>query len=53
MRSYLDPEVERRLRPLIDLRNRIAHADLRTEPWEEDVSLILTAIVDMLAADDS
>ncbi|WP_035201412.1 HepT-like ribonuclease domain-containing protein [Agrobacterium tumefaciens] len=47
--GYVTPETERRLRPLIALRNRIVHGDLEIEPTGDDVSAILDALGQALA----
>jgi hypothetical protein len=44
MLGYLDPEAERRMRTLIELRNRIVHGDLDAEPAIEEVELVLSAV---------
>jgi hypothetical protein len=44
MNGHVDPDMERRLRDLIDLRNHIAHGDLTAEPADADVELLLAAI---------
>jgi uncharacterized protein YutE (UPF0331/DUF86 family) len=44
MNGYITQEVEQRLRQLIQLRNRIVHGDLRAEPTEADVDLLLSAL---------
>ena len=51
MNGYIEPEVERNLRALIDLRNRIVHGDLKAEPSAADVELVLSAIGQTLAAE--
>ena len=51
MNGYIDPELERRIRSLIDLRNRIVHGDLSLEPRSTDVELVLSAVGETLAAD--
>lgn len=50
MNGYIEPDVERRMRPLIELRNRIVHGDLNAEPDSAHVELILAAISETLAA---
>jgi uncharacterized protein YutE (UPF0331/DUF86 family) len=50
MNGYIEPEMERRMRSLIELRNRIVHGDLDVEPASEDVDLVLSAISETLAA---
>ncbi len=49
--GYVTPETERRLRPLIAVRNRIVHGDLEIEPIGDDVSVILDAVKQALAED--
>lgn len=51
MNGYIEPETERRMRTLIDLRNRIVHGDLAAEPETEDVELVLSAIEQAMTAD--
>lgn len=50
MNGYIEPEMERRMRLLIELRNRIVHGDLNAEPAAADVELVLSAISETLAA---
>lgn len=50
MNGYIEPEMERRMRSLIELRNRIVHGDLNVEPESADVELVLSAISETLAA---
>ncbi len=50
MNGYIDTIVERQLRILIDLRNRIVHGDVDAEPTVQEVELVLSAIHDTLAA---
>ena len=50
MNGYIEPETERRMRSLIELRNRIVHGDLNAEPAAADVELVLSAISETLAA---
>jgi uncharacterized protein YutE (UPF0331/DUF86 family) len=50
MNGYIDPEMERRVRALIELRNRIVHGDLNAEPTSDEVELVLSAIQEALAA---
>jgi len=50
MNGYLEPELERRMRALITLRNRIVHGDLAAEPAITDVELILSTIDAALTA---
>ena len=51
MNGYIEPQLERRMRSLIDLRNRIVHRDIDVEPTSADVQLVLSAISETLAAD--
>jgi uncharacterized protein YutE (UPF0331/DUF86 family) len=51
MNGYIEPEMERRMRALIELRNRIVHGDLDAEPTSTDVELVLSAIQKTMAAD--
>jgi uncharacterized protein YutE (UPF0331/DUF86 family) len=51
MNGYIEPEMERRMRALIELRNRIVHGDLNVEPTSSDVELVLSAIQQTLGAD--
>jgi uncharacterized protein YutE (UPF0331/DUF86 family) len=51
IQGYIEPDLERRLQTLTELRNRIVHGDLDAEPSSADVDLVLTAIADTLAAD--
>lgn len=53
MNGYIKPDVERRLRALIDLRNRIVHGDLVVEPALEDIEVILAAVDKTLGRDAS
>jgi uncharacterized protein YutE (UPF0331/DUF86 family) len=50
MNGYIEPEMERRMRALIELRNRIVHGDLNAEPTSKQVDLVLSAIQRTLAA---
>lgn len=47
----IEPDTERRMRALIDLRNRIVHGDLVAEPETADIELVLTAIEETLRTD--
>jgi uncharacterized protein YutE (UPF0331/DUF86 family) len=49
MNGYIAPDVERRMRGLIALRNQIVHGDVAAEPAAADVNLMLTAIEETLA----
>jgi hypothetical protein len=51
MNGYVGPDVEQRLRNLIDLRNRIVHGDLTAAPSAEDIELVLSAVEQTLSAD--
>jgi uncharacterized protein YutE (UPF0331/DUF86 family) len=53
MNGYIEPEMERNMRALVDLRNRIVHGDLAAEPATADVELVLSAIEETLGADMS
>lgn len=44
MYGYISEELERPLRSLISLRNRIVHGDISAEPKLEDVELVLVAV---------
>jgi hypothetical protein len=48
--GYIEPEMERQMRSLIDLRNRIVHGDLGAEPTAAEVELVLSAIEETLNA---
>jgi hypothetical protein len=50
MNGYIEPGMERRIRPLIDLRNRLVHGDLSFEPTSADVELVLAAVGETLTA---
>ncbi|WP_186417068.1 hypothetical protein [Bosea sp. CS1GBMeth4] len=50
MNGYIEPQLERRVRSLIDLRNRIVHGDVDVEPAPADVQLVLSAISETLEA---
>jgi uncharacterized protein YutE (UPF0331/DUF86 family) len=49
MNGSISSETERRLRALIQLRNRIVHGDVTAEPTAEHVMLVAEAIEDTLA----
>ncbi len=49
--GYVEPDMERRLRPLVQLRNRIVHGDILAAPSVEDVALILASVDQTLLAD--
>ncbi|MEO5372877.1 MAG: DUF86 domain-containing protein [Alphaproteobacteria bacterium] len=53
MNGYIEPDMERRLRALIELRNRIVHGDLSVEPETKDIELVLSAIEETLNANAS
>lgn len=44
MDGYITPELQRQLRDLIPLRNRLVHGDLDAAPRNEDVQALLSAI---------
>jgi uncharacterized protein YutE (UPF0331/DUF86 family) len=48
MKGYITADVERRMRSLIELRNRIVHGDVTAEPTAQEVDLILAAIDETL-----
>ncbi|MCP4560855.1 MAG: hypothetical protein GY873_10595 [Bosea sp.] len=50
MNGYIEPQLEQRVRSLIDLRNRIVHGDVDVEPALADVQLVLSAISETLEA---
>lgn len=50
MNGYIAPELERRMRPLVELRNRIVHGDLVAEPTSNDVEVVLSATEQSLSA---
>lgn len=49
MNGYIAADVERRMRSLIELRNRIVHGDVAAEPMASEVDLILAAIDETLS----
>lgn len=51
MHGFISAETERRIRELIQLRNRIVHGDVAAEPTAEHVALVLSAVEDTLALD--
>ncbi|MBX3501158.1 MAG: DUF86 domain-containing protein [Alphaproteobacteria bacterium] len=51
MNGLIEPETERRLRGLVDLRNRIVHGDLGAEPTPSEVQSVLSAIDETLKAE--
>lgn len=48
MNGHIAAETERSLRSMIDLRNRIVHGDVSTEPSAADVRLVLAAVNEAL-----
>lgn len=50
MNGYIAPDMERRMRRLIELRNQIVHGNVVAEPAAADVNLVLAAIEETLAA---
>lgn len=48
MLGHIDPQTERRVRALIELRNRIVHGDLEAEPTDEQIDMVLLAISETL-----
>jgi len=50
MSGFIEPELERSARSLIELRNRIVHGDLNAEPTSADIQLILTAVEKTISA---
>jgi len=51
MNGYIEPELERRMRALVELRNRVVHGDLNAEPTLAEIELVLSAIRHALAAE--
>lgn len=51
MNGLVDPEVERDLRGLAELRNRVAHGDLAIKPSTDDIDRMLRAVEQALSAD--
>lgn len=51
MLGRIDPTLERRVRPLIELRNRVVHGDLQVEPSADDVRSVLSAVEQSLASE--
>jgi len=51
MDGFIEPETERRLRGLVDLRNRLVHGDLSAEPTPSEVQSVLLAVDESLKAD--
>lgn len=52
MLGRIDPTLERSVRPLIELRNRVVHGDLHAEPSANDVHSVLSAVEQALANDE-
>lgn len=50
MNGYISPETERKVRELIQLRNRIVHGDVMAQPTAANVELVLQAVEDTLVA---
>lgn len=48
MSGHIAPELERQLRQLINLRNRLVHGDLEAEPSIDEVEMLLSAVEDAL-----
>jgi uncharacterized protein YutE (UPF0331/DUF86 family) len=48
MLGYIEPENEQRIRPLVELRNRVVHGDLGAEPTADDIEAVLSAVQDAL-----
>lgn len=44
MDGLISDELERSLRPLVELRNRVVHGDLTVEPSSADVAVVLSAV---------
>ncbi len=53
MDGYIADELERSLRALISLRNRIVHGDLAAEPTLDDVKIVLEGVVSTLSEADT
>jgi uncharacterized protein YutE (UPF0331/DUF86 family) len=51
MSGFIQPDLERRLRGLIPVRNQIVHGDIGAEASRADIELVLSAIEDTLSAD--
>lgn len=51
MNGYIDPDMERRMRALVELRNRIVHGDLSVEPASAEILDVLSAIEATLSAE--
>jgi uncharacterized protein YutE (UPF0331/DUF86 family) len=50
MNGYIDTDLERQLRGLIELRNRIVHGDVDAEPTRLEIELVVSAIQNTLGA---
>ena len=48
--GYIEPDTERRMRALVEVRNRIVHGDLEAEPATADIESVLSAIDETLNA---
>lgn len=53
MHGHLDPDTDRQMRRLVDVRNRVVHGDLAAEPSTADIDLILSAVRQALNAESS
>jgi uncharacterized protein YutE (UPF0331/DUF86 family) len=51
--GYIGAETERRLRSIVDIRNRIVHGDVKIEPTKENVELVLDAAEEALNASET
>jgi hypothetical protein len=49
MLGYIKPQLEEKLRPLIMLRNRVVHGDLRAAPTPDQVAVVLSAVEEALS----
>ena len=49
MLGRIEPETERRVRPMILLRNAVVHGDLAKEPTEEDVEAVVSVVEEALS----
>lgn len=49
MLGRIEPETERRLRPMILLRNAIVHGDLNVEPTLDDVAIVVSVVEEALS----
>ena len=50
MIDLISPDIERRARDLINLRNSIVHGDVSVEPSAEDIDLLLGVVEEALRA---